>query len=38
MVVDALWHLLDWFFFLGHLLCLRLLLIRPSLLLRYCYL
>jgi hypothetical protein len=38
MVVDALWQFLAWLFLLGHLLCLGLLLIHPSLLLRYCYL
>jgi hypothetical protein len=38
MVVDALWQLLACLFLLGHLLCLGFLLIRPSLLLLYCYL
>jgi hypothetical protein len=38
MVVDALRQFLDWLFLLGHLLCLGLLLVGPSLLLRNCYL
>jgi hypothetical protein len=36
MVVDALRQSLDWLFLLGHLLCLGLLLVGPSLLLRNC--